>query len=240
MTTSPLRLAVNGAQGRMGSRIIALASEDARLQVTMPIDVGADHAALREAGRNAATRVHAIIDFSSDAGANQAMALAESHSAALLVGTTALSETTRARLRQAATTIPVMIAPNTSLGVAVVRHLAAEASRLLGADWNVDILEYHHTRKKDAPSGTAIAIADAVRGAGREVPDDRIHAIRAGDIIGEHTLQFAAAGELIQITHRATTRDLFASGALKAARWLAAQKPGMYTIADSLELSKPR
>jgi len=121
----------------------------------------------------------------------------------------------------------------------VLAHLAAEAARLLGSEggagFDIDIVETHHTMKKDAPSGTALRIAAALRQRGRaNLPDDRIHAIRSGDIIGEHEVRFAGPGERITLIHSATSRDLFARGALQAAAFLARQPAGWYTIEQAL------
>ncbi len=218
----------------MGARIVALAEEDSRFDIVLTADRDDDTAALVAQSSDPAQRAQVIIDFSSNDGAIRAIELARAHHAALLVGTTALTDQTRAALKALASTHAVLVCANTSLGVAVMRHLAKEAARLLGPTWNVDIIETHHTKKLDAPSGTALAIADSVAAGGVPVPPDHIHALRAGDVIGEHTLQFASMGEVIQITHRATTRDLFVLGALRAAAWLAKQGPGWYSVADSL------
>lgn len=215
----------------MGSRIIALARADQRFTVVHELDRDDASTALRAAE----DQIDAVIDFSSDDGAPHAAAIAESARAALLVGTTGLSRATFDTLRGSANLVPVMIAPNTSLGVAVLRHLVAVAARMLGEDYDVDLIDIHHNQKKDAPSGTALRLAEALRErGGRELPDERILSIRAGDIVGEHTMQFAGPGEWLRLTHSATNRDVFARGALRAARWLSEQKPGLYSIEDSL------
>ncbi len=116
-------------------------------------------------------------------------------------------------------------------------HLVAEAARLLGGNYDVDLIEVHHAGKRDAPSGTALRIAESMRQrSGIELPADRIHPVRAGDVVGEHTVEFSSAGERIRITHLATSRDLFARGALDAAAWLHRRDPGRYTIEQSLGL----
>ncbi len=126
-----------------------------------------------------------------------------------------------------------MIAPNTSLGAAVLAHLAAEAARLLGSAYQVTLIETHHAAKRDAPSGTALRIAEALRrDAGVDLSPERIHAIRTGDVVGEHTVELAAAGERLRLCHIATTRDLFARGALEAAAWLIGRPPGLYTMEE--------
>jgi 4-hydroxy-tetrahydrodipicolinate reductase len=224
---------VNGSRGKMGARIVALSREDSRFKLIETIDRGDD--AAREALRPRS--LDAIIDFSSNEGAQIAAQLAIRQNAALMVGTTGLDAPALDTLAQAARAVPVMIAANTSLGVAVLNHLIAEAARLLGPEFNIDLTEAHHTMKRDAPSGTALRLVQTLRDkAGVNLPPDRIHCIRAGDIIGEHTIQFAGPGERIIISHAASNRDLFARGALRAAAWLAGKPAGRYTIEQSLGL----
>lgn len=233
-SNTAVRIVMHGARGRMGTRIVALAHGDERFNVVASID--RDDVASADELR--AGTVDVVIDFSSDHGARRAAQLADQLGAALLVGTTALSPETLDLLEKISHNVAVMIAANTSLGVAVLNHLAAEAARLLGSEYQIDIIESHHVMKKDAPSGTALRIVQAIRDStGIDLPADRMHSIRAGDIIGEHTVHFAGPGERIQLSHSATNRDLFARGALRAAAWLHAQKPGLYTIEQSLGLS---
>jgi 4-hydroxy-tetrahydrodipicolinate reductase len=144
------------------------------------------------------------------------------------VGTTGLTDGALAAIDRAARRVPAMVAPNTSLGVAVARRLAAEAARLLPG-FDVDIVETHHVRKLDAPSGTARSLAEAVaRGRGEALDPARIHSVRAGDVVGDHEVAFSGPGERISVVHRATSRDLFALGAIRMARWLAAQPAGRH------------
>lgn len=166
-----------------------------------------------------------------------AAALARGARCALLVGTTGLSERTIAELRETAAVCPVLLAPNTSLGVAVAAKIISELACALGPGFECSIVEAHHNRKKDAPSGTAIRLAGAVRSAGHELRDDQVVSIRGGDVIGEHTVRFAGPGEYIELTHRATTRDLFALGAIRAAKWLSQRGPGWYAIEDTLGIA---
>ncbi|MFZ9913753.1 MAG: 4-hydroxy-tetrahydrodipicolinate reductase [Phycisphaerales bacterium] len=224
-----IRLALVGSSGRMGCRIDALAAADPALLVVARIDQGSPPAEL------AMGSIDAVIDFSSEQGARTAMEVARASGAALLVGTTGLSKAVEAELRALSNSHAVLVAPNTSLGVAVTRRLARLAAELLGPHgWSVDVVESHHDRKKDAPSGTALAIARSLEEGGMPVAADRIHAIRAGDTIGEHEIRLAGPSERIHIMHQAVTRDLFAAGALRAARWLAGRPAGWYSIEDSL------
>ena len=157
----------------------------------------------------------------------------------LLVGTTGLDEAALAALEEAAARIPVLIAPNTSVGVTVIAQLLDQAARALGRDYEVRIREAHHRLKRDAPSGTALALGETVaraRGHGPECIDYEV--VREGDIVGEHTVSFSAPGERIEVTHRATDRMIFARGALRAAEWLAGRTPGLYGMQDVLGLEK--
>lgn len=220
-----LRLVVHGALGRMGQRIVACAGQEPGHHVVLALD-REDDCTLRRG------EIDAVVDFSSDEGALRASALAAQLGAALLVGTTGLSAATRDAIARNAAGVPAMIAPNTSLGVAVTRRLVEEAARLLPG-FDIDIVETHHVRKLDAPSGTAKSLAEAVgRGLRKPLDSSRIHAIRAGDVVGDHEVVFSGAGERVTIAHRATGRDLFALGALRMARWLAGQAPGMHTADD--------
>ncbi len=234
MTTShPIRLLVHGARGKMGARIVDLARQDVRFNVVAAHDV--DDAA--QADAIAVGSIDAVIDFSSTQGARHATELALKHRAALLIGTTGLPSDFVEFSGLAARSIPVMIAPNTSLGVAVLAHLAAEAARLLGNDFDIQLIDDHHAAKRDAPSGTALRLRDALRQkTGVELPLERIKSIRQGDTIGRHTIIFSGPEENLEILHSATSRDLFARGALRAAVWLHGKAPGRYTVEQSFGL----
>ena len=172
----------------------------------------------------------------------------------ILIGATALSAASRSDLKDAAREIPVLVAPNTSVGVSVVAKLVSVAALGLGPAYDVEIFEAHHRTKRDAPSGTALALGAAVAEARGQSLDevavydrgsqDRLPAagsigfasVRAGDIVGEHTVIFAGAGERVEVTHRATDRNTFAQGALRAAEWLIGQPAGLYGMRDVLGL----
>ena len=153
----------------------------------------------------------------------------------LLVGATGLDEATQQALRLAAERIAVLIAPNTSVGVGVLTELAVIAARRLGADFDIQIAEAHHRDKRDAPSGTALSLKRAIeQGASRGPEDIGVAVVRAGDIVGEHTVIFASDGERLELTHRATDRLIFARGALRAALWLSGRPAGLYSMRDVL------
>ncbi len=227
-----IRLVIHGAAGRMGTRIRALARADARFEVLAAIDQDEQFDA--SVDPNAAVDV--VIDFSSDQGTSSAVTIATNHEAALLIGTTGLSRQTLDIIEVATRQIPVMVAPNTSIGVAIFTNLVAEAARLLGSGYDVKLTEHHHKHKVDAPSGTALRIAEQMRReAGIELTADQIHSIRSGDIVGEHFIEFISPDERIKFHHIATDRDLFARGALQLAAWLHGQEPGRYTIEQTFE-----
>jgi 4-hydroxy-tetrahydrodipicolinate reductase len=250
MSSTITSIIIHGAAGRMGARLCEIASADPRFALVGAIETAGSSAlgSVAAAPKNMESivriasscdaRADVVIDFSSDAGAHAALQLALRSGAALLVGTTALTELTVSLLRDAAKRIPVLLAPNTSLGVSVLARAAADAARALGAAFEVSIVEAHHSKKKDAPSGTALRLARAVTDAGAPVAPEQILAIRGGDVVGEHTVRFAGPGEYIELTHRATSRDVFVHGALRAAQWLRGKPAGWYSIEDVVGLSR--
>lgn len=244
---STVHIVIFGASGRMGRRITELSSRDASVRIaaavvrdgssaigaSAPLSPHADAIGFTTAG---AVRgpAHVIIDFSSDSGVFSSIALAGKIGAALLVGTTALTPAAVSSLREESSRRAVLVTPNTSLGVAAVAAAARGLARQLGAGYTCSIMETHHTRKKDAPSGTALRLSRAARDGGALINDADISALRVGDVVGTHTITFTGAAEVIELTHRATSRDLFAQGAIDAAKWLAGRPPGWYTIEDVL------
>ena len=194
------------------------------------------------------------IDFTFHAAVPEHAALARKHRKALLVGTTALGPEERAAVLAVGEVAPVLVASNMSVGVNVLEALVRRAAAALGGGFDIEVVEMHHRHKKDAPSGTALSLAraaaegrgldlDAVARFGREgVTGERpadeiaIHALRGGDVVGDHDVTFAADGELVRLSHRATSRSCLSRGALRAAQWLVAQPAGVHTIAESLGL----
>ncbi len=234
---SPNRLLVHGATGRMGQSLLRLAAERPEAfsvvgavsrKVGQRVIDGVPQFASNELA--AAPECDVVVDFSLPEAFDGVLAHCLAQGCALVSGTTGLSETQRAALDAAGQRIPVLWASNFSLGVAVLTNLVERAARALPG-WDVDIVEQHHVRKLDAPSGTALTLGDAA-GQGGAIP--RYASLRAGDIVGEHTVQFATLGERIELTHRATNRDIFARGALHAAAWLARRPAGCYRIGDLL------
>jgi len=263
------RLIVNGAGGRMGRRIIALAAEDDALAVVAAFerpdhpDLGKDAGALAGVGEldvplaaRSDVAADVAVDFSHADSALEMIDWCAAHGIGIVVGTTGLGEEGIRRLEAAAKRIPCLMAPNMSVGVNVLFGIVGEVARALGDAYEVEIVEAHHNRKKDAPSGTALGLGERVaEGLGRRLDDVAVHgrqgmvgertrkeigfhAVRAGDIVGEHTVIFGSLGERVEVRHIATSRDIFVRGALRAARFLAGKPAGRYTMADVLGLAR--
>ena len=231
-------IAVNGANGRMGSRILALAKEAGDLKLAGAFD------------ENSSTRLSAVelkkngkgvlIDFSSPAGTKTATEAALEAGWGLVVGTTGLEAKELDGLKKASERIPVVVSSNMSVGVNLVIELLELLSKKAPADFNIEITEAHHIHKKDAPSGTALMLLNAIVGSkGWDAPrarqeKERIKSIREGETVGDHSVLFSGPAETIELKHHARSRDIFAGGALVAARFLASAKPGLYTMRDVL------
>jgi len=261
---------VAGAAGRMGSRIVALLQGDADLKLVAALEAPG-HAALgNDAGevagigrlnvpitadtKGALLRDRLLIEFSIPAATLEHLDLAAAVGARAVIGTTGFSPAQREQIAALGTRTAIMLAPNMSVGVNVAYQALALVAKALGDDYDVEITEIHHRFKKDAPSGTALKMAEVVADAlgrdlakvavyGREgLPGERtrkeigVLSLRSGDVVGEHTVSFGALGERIEITHKAHSRDTFARGALRAARWLAGRGPGLYSMQDVLGL----
>lgn len=228
----------------MGARLCTLIMKDGALELVGAVDTdesraigtvsvpGDDTSPIVQNADGIDVLADVVIDFSTATAAASAISCARRAEAALLVGTTALSTQTIDELHAEASRRAVLIAPNTALGVSAMVRIVSDAAKLLGSAFGCTIIEAHHAAKRDAPSGTAIRLQDAIQGAHARV--DAVHSIRAGDTIGEHTVRFDGPGESITITHTAVSRDLFVLGAIRAASWLATQKPGLYTMEDVL------
>jgi 4-hydroxy-tetrahydrodipicolinate reductase len=239
-----IRVAVAGALGRMGREVARLAEEAPDLALSGMWDArGAADLGAALAGADV------VVDFTSPEGTLAVAAAAADRAVPLVSGTTGLPPEARAVLAQIAARIPILHAPNMSAGVAVLADLVTEAVRRLGDSFDVEIVEMHHRHKVDAPSGTALRLADAVSAARPGI--ERVHgrsgaagprgpgevailALRGGDVVGDHTVILAGPGERIELTHRASSRETFAQGALRAARWIIGRPPGLYGMADVL------
>lgn len=222
------RILIHGGTGRMGQSLLRLIPEYPDLELV---------AAPRRNELSSAPEFDVAIDFSLPEGITGITALCAECNAALVTGTTGLDENGLSALDALAMQVPVLWASNFSLGVAVLDQLVEQAAAMLrDADWQCDVIEQHHIHKKDAPSGTALTLGDAAARGGASAS---YSAIRAGDIVGEHTVQFAGLGERIELIHRATNRDIFARGALRCGRLIDGCAPGRYSVKDLLFLDTP-
>ena len=266
-----IKLAVNGALGRMGSRILNLAYKSAEdFKITAAFEpegsemLGHDLGPALGLGKLLQIKISklspdclkgcdVLIDFSSPEGTRTALAAALAVGAGIVVGTTGLDKKLEENIRSASKKIPIVFSPNMSIGANCLFELSRLSAAKLKEGYDIEIIERHHRFKKDAPSGTARRIAEVIAKEkgwdlarvakyGREgMMGDRpkneigIHVVRAGDIVGEHTVIFSGPGETIEITHRAQSRDAFARGALVAAFFAARQKRGLYSMLDALK-----
>ncbi len=241
------RVIITGSKGRMGQALTACAARNPGLKVVWQIDIGDDLSAVID-------RSDVIIDFSFHDATQGVVELCAQHRKALVIGTTGHSDAEKVAIRAHAAAIPMVWASNYSTGVNTLFWLTRKAAEILGPDFDLEVVEMHHRLKKDAPSGTATTLLEILGDArklqlkealrhGREgIVGERtnseigIHAIRGGDVVGDHTVIFAANGERVELTHKASSRDTFANGALRAAQWIVNQQPGIYNMQDVLGL----
>ncbi len=245
--TEPLKILVTGCNGRMGQTVIACCDADPAVEAAVRIDIG-------DSLYDALDLCDSVIDFSSQALTADLVAACLEKRRQLVIGTTGQSETVLKQIREAAQDIPIMMAPNFSIGVNTLFWLTQKAAEILGPDFDLEVIEMHHRHKIDAPSGTAKRLGEIlaeVRGLayatdmrhGREglvgartATEIGMHSMRGGDVVGDHTVIFANNGERIELTHKASSRETFAAGAVRAAKWLATQEAGLYDMQDVLGL----
>lgn len=268
------RVVITGAAGRMGSVLIGAVRQADDLVLTgateregkevigldagLVAGLGMTQVRIRGRLEEAVENADVVVDFThADASLDHARICAE-RKVPLVLGSTGFSAFARAEIAGRAQSIPIVMAPNMSVGVNVLFRLAGEVARVLGATYDVEILEAHHRLKKDAPSGTALRLVEVVAdalgldpetavigdrtGQVGERPPGKIGlaVLRGGDVVGEHTVMFLGNGERLELTHKATSRSNFAEGALRAARWVVHQRPGLYDMTDVLGLSATR
>ncbi len=263
-----VRVVVTGAGGRMGTQIVRLLAEADDLELSGAVERPGHPASGRDAGEVAGVGAlgvtvggdlagtladaDVVIDFTSAAASLDHLDAVCRAGKGIVIGSTGFTPEERDRIAERGAEARVFLAPNMSIGVNVLLGVVADVARALGDAYDVEIVETHHRFKKDAPSGTAVALAEAVAFAlGRDLdrdgvygrhglvgertgPEIGIHAVRAGDVVGDHTVVFGGLGERVEITHRATSRETFARGALRAARWLTGRPFGFYGMADLL------
>lgn len=235
-----IKLGIAGVCGRMGARIFALAQQEKNFEVTLALErkgipqIGKELGKIKiSSGPDGLFLTDVFIDFTAPEASEVNLEYAAKYKKALVLGTTGFNEAQIKKVKEASKVIPVVFSPNMSIGVNVLFSILPEIVKRLGPDYALEIIEAHHKAKKDAPSGTAKKIAEVLTKVyNREIP---VHAIRLGDIVGDHTVVFCGNSERIEIKHQAHSRDLFALGALKAAKWVFAKPAGLYSMEDVLK-----
>ena len=240
-------LIINGAKGRMGQALLSCAARDPELAVSAALDAGDNLVA-------ALPGCDAGIDFTHASATAEIAEACASAGKTLVIGTTGHDDAARARIHACAARIPIVFAPNYSVGVNTLFWLTRKAAQILGRDFDLEVVEMHHNLKKDSPSGTARRLAEILAEVrkldydhdvrhGREgMVGERtrteigMHAIRGGDVVGDHTVIFANTGERLELTHKASSRDTFANGALRAAKWARTRSPRLYDMQAVLGL----
>lgn len=245
--STPLRILVTGKSGRMGQAVIACAQRDPAVHVAATHDVGEPLApALATAGT--------VIDFTIHGFTPALVEAAVAAGKQLVIGTTGHNDAELALIHEAARTLPVVLAPNFAVGVNTLFWLARQTARILGPSYDIEVVEMHHRHKQDAPSGTARRLVeilceernlqyrtDVRHGrvgdvGARTAGEIGLHALRGGDVVGDHTVVFAGTGERVELTHKASSRETLALGAIRAARWLSDKPAGLYDMEDVLGL----
>ncbi|SRR6266542_1905091 len=241
------KLIIHGSKGRMGQTLLACAARLPEIQVVGQVDQGDDLGSV-------IAQTDVVVDFSLPSATAAVTALCARHQKALVIGTTGHNASEKSQVHQGTAQIPIVWASNYSTGVNTLFWLTRKAAEILGPDFDLEVVEMHHRLKKDAPSGTAVTLLEILADArklplksslrhgrqgltGERTPTEiGIHALRGGDVVGDHTVIFAADGERLELTHKASSRDTFAHGALRAAQWVVGRKPGLYTMQDVLGL----
>jgi 4-hydroxy-tetrahydrodipicolinate reductase len=249
MSPEKMRIIIVGSGGRMGEALVRLARLDPELALAAGIDKGDDLAGKID-------YADVVIEFAHHAASPEIARQAAERGKALVVGTTGHTAGEREAIEAAAKRVPVVFAPNFSVGVNLLFYLTQIAAETLGEAYDEEIVEMHHRQKLDAPSGTARRLGEILAEACGGTYEDLarhgrqgdvgarpkkvigMHALRGGDVVGDHTVHFSTIGERLELTHRASSRDTFASGALRAAKWLRTQQPGLYSMQDVLGLKR--
>jgi 4-hydroxy-tetrahydrodipicolinate reductase len=229
MKKTPARVLLVGAAGRMGKTVLDLAAADPKIDIVAQCDLG-------DPIEPAMENCDVIIDFSHPDAIDEVCRAASQHGKSLVIGTTGHSQEQRRMIQEAAQSLPIVFASNFSVGVNVLFWLTRKAAELLGRDFDPEIVETHHKMKKDAPSGTAKTLAEILKAEQKNQNEIPIQSIREGEVVGEHTVIFSGLGERIELTHRAASREIFARGALRAAKWIVGRPPGLYSMQDVLGL----
>jgi len=265
-----IKTAISGAGGRMGRALVRAVSENENTVLGSANEHSKSDALTLDAGKLAGVgklgikidtelepaNFEVLIDFTRPKPCLEHLAICQKHEKCMVIGTTGFSDDERRLIQNAAKTIPVVLAPNMSIGVNLSFKLLELAAKIMGESTDIEIIESHHRHKVDAPSGTALAMGEIVaKTLGRNLEDCAVYGregitserekktigfatIRAGDIVGEHTVMFADVGERVEISHKASSRMTFAKGAVRAVNWLVNQPPGLYDMQDVLGLKQ--
>jgi 4-hydroxy-tetrahydrodipicolinate reductase len=235
-----VKIGIAGACGKMGRRIFELASLDKDIETALLLEKKGTPLIGRDMGRMKVSSnldglflVDVLVDFTLPEAAEEHLEYAAKYKKAVVLGTTGLSQAQINKVEDISRIVPVVFSPNMSIGVNVLFEVLGDIARRLGPDYSVEIVEAHHKAKKDAPSGTAKRMCEVIKETTRK--DIPTHSIRLGDIFGDHTVIFCGNSERIEIKHQAHSRDLFAVGALKAAKWVFQKPAGLYSMQDVLK-----
>jgi 4-hydroxy-tetrahydrodipicolinate reductase len=223
------RVLLVGSKGRMGKVIVDLAKSEPNIDIVAQCDLGDD---LKSAMKNA----DVAIDFSHANAVEEICRVARQDRHPLVIGTTGHAPEQRRVIEETAKSLPIVFASNFSVGVNALFSLTHKAAEIFGEEFNLEIIETHHTKKKDAPSGTAKTLAEILKKARKIDGEIPIQSIREGDVVGEHTVIFSGPGERLELIHRAKSRETFAKGALRAAEWVIGKPAGLYNMQDVLGL----
>jgi 4-hydroxy-tetrahydrodipicolinate reductase len=229
MKKSALHVLLIGAAGRMGKTVLELSGKDPEIKIVAQCDVGDSiDAPMKDCD--------VAIDFSHADAIDEICRVALRHNKPLVIGTTGHSQKQRAIIEKAAHSVPVVFASNFSVGVNALFWLTRKTAELLGPDFSPEIIETHHKMKKDAPSGTAKTLSEILKTADKTHREIPIRSIREGEVVGEHTVLFTGLGEQLELIHRAANREIFAIGALRAAKWITQKPPRLYSMQNVLGL----
>ena len=249
MSTDKTKVVIVGAKGRMGVALMRLAKQDPKLELIAGINRGDNILEVID-------RSDVLIEFANHSLTADLAKIVADHGKAFVIGTTGHTAEERLAIDAVAKRVPIVFAPNFSVGVNLLFYLTQLAAETLGENYDQEVVEMHHRLKLDSPSGTARRLGEILAEAAGGTYDDLtlhgrhgdvgvrpkrvigMHALRGGDVVGDHTVHFATTGERIELTHRASSRDTFASGALRAASWARTQKPGLYSMQDVLGLKR--
>ncbi len=235
-----IKLGIAGVCGKMGRRIFELACNDKDFEITLALEKKGTPLIGKELGKlkisstaDGLFLIDVFVDFTTPEATQGNLDYVARYKKALVLGTTGLNDTQLKKIEEVSRAVPVVFSPNMSVGVNVLFAILPEIAKRLGPDYSIEIVEAHHKTKKDAPSGTAKKFGQVLADTtGKEIP---IHAVRLGDIVGDHTIIFCGNSERIEIKHQAHSRDLFALGALKAAKWVVGKSAGLYSMQDVLK-----